>query len=153
MAAVNPIPKGLHTVTPQLTVTGAAEAIALYKKAFGAEELSRALDPSGTKIWHAELRIGDSTLFINDAMPEMGGPSHPSALWIFSEKAEELFKSGVAAGLEVVWPMTDQFWGDRTGTLKDKWGNKWSVGKHIKDMTEAEMKKAGEAFAKQQGAK
>lgn len=148
MATVNPVPPGLHTLTPQLTVIGAAEAIELYKKAFGAEEISRALDPSGAKIWHAELRIGDSAFFLNDAFPELGGPSHPSSLWLYAEKADELFKRATAVGFEVVWPMTDQFWGDRTGTLKDPWGNQWSIGKRVKNMTAEEMRKAGEEFAK-----
>ncbi len=148
MANVKAVPEGLHTLTAQLIVDGAAEAIELYKKAFGAEERGRALDPSGKKVWHSELRIGDTSFFVNDAMPEMGGPAHPTDLWLYTEKADELFKRATEAGLSVVMPMTDQFWGDRTGTLKDKWGNKWMVGKHVKDMTEAEMKKAGEEFAK-----
>ncbi len=148
MAKVKPIPEGLHTITAQLTVEGAAEAIEVYKKAFGAEERSRALDPSGKKIWHCELRIGDSSIFLNDAMPEMGGPAHPTDLWIYSDKADDLFKRATEAGMTTVFPMTDQFWGDRTGTLKDKWGNRWSVAKRIKNLTPEEMKKAGEEFAK-----
>ena len=60
------IPQGMHSVTAQLTVDGAAEALEFYKKAFGAEELDRAPDPSGKKIWHASMRIGDSVVFVND---------------------------------------------------------------------------------------
>jgi len=150
MATVNPVPNGLHTLTPQLNVDGAAEAIALYQKAFGAEERTRALDPSGKKIWHAELRIGDSTFFINDTFPEMGAAAHPTELWLYTEKAEELFKRAAAAGMTTVMPMTDMFWGDRTGTLSDRWGNRWTIGKRVKEMTEAQMKKAGEEFAQAQ---
>jgi uncharacterized glyoxalase superfamily protein PhnB len=150
MAKIAPVPQGLHTLTAQLTVDGAAQAIELYQKAFGAEERSRALDPSGKKIWHAELRIGDTSFFINDAFPEMGGHAHPSELWLYSEKAEELFKRAASAGMTTVMPMADQFWGDRTGTLKDRWGIQWTVGRRVKEMTEAEMKQAGEAFVKAQ---
>ena len=72
MAKVRPIPEGMHSVTPQLTLKGCSEAIEFYKKAFGAVEISRAIDPSGTKVWHAALRIGDSMIFCNDDFPEMG---------------------------------------------------------------------------------
>jgi len=148
MAKVSPIPQGLHTVTPQLTVDGAAEAIEFYKRAFGAEERNRALDPSGKKIWHCELRIGDSSFFLNDTFPEMGGGAHPTELWIYTEKADELFKRASDAGMTTVMPMSEQFWGDRTGTLKDRWGNTWTVGLRVRDMTPAEMKKAGEEFVR-----
>lgn len=150
MATVNPVPQGLHSITPQLTVEGAAEAIELYKRVFGAEERNRMLDPSGKKIWHAELRIGESSFFINDTMPEMGGTAQPANLWIYSEKADEIFKRGVDGGMTTLMPMADAFWGDRTGTLKDKWGNKWNVARHVKDMSQEEMRRAGEAFAKTQ---
>jgi PhnB protein len=148
MATVKAVPEGLHTITPQLTVEGAAEAIELYKKAFGAEEISRALDPSGKKVWHCDLRIGNSAFFINDAMPEMGGPAHGTDLWVYTEKADELFKRAADAGLKVVMPMTDQFWGDRTCTLQDRWGNKWMLARRVKELTPEQMKKAGEEFAK-----
>jgi uncharacterized glyoxalase superfamily protein PhnB len=148
MARVSPIPQGLHSITPQLTVEGAADAIEFYKKALGAEERSRALDPSGKKIWHSELRIGDSSFFVNDTFPDMGGTAHPTELWIYSEKADELFKRATDAGMKAAMPMSDQFWGDRTGTLRDRWGNSWTVGKRVKDMTQDEMKKAGEEFVK-----
>src|SRR5207237_317534 len=85
MAQVNAVPAGLHTLTPQLTVEGAAEAIEFYKKAFGAEEKSRAPDPSGKKVWHSELRIGDSAFFVNDAFPDMGGSAHPTELWLYTD--------------------------------------------------------------------
>ncbi len=146
MAKISPIPQGLHTLTPQLTVDGAAEAIAFYQRAFGAEERSRAPDPSGTKVWHAELRVGSSSFFINDPFPDMGGVAHRTELWLYTENADALFKRAVAAGATVVMAMQDQFWGDRTGTLSDRWGNRWTVATRVKDLTPEEMKKAGDAF-------
>src|SRR5258708_39482270 len=71
MAKVSAVPAGMHTVIPVLTMKGCAEPIEFYKKASAAEELTRAPDPSGKQIWHAALRIGDSTIFLNDEMPEM----------------------------------------------------------------------------------
>lgn len=146
MAALSAVPAGLHTLTPQLAVNGCAEAIETYKKAFGAEELSRAMHPNGKSVWHAVLRIGDSGFFINDAVPEMGGPS-TATFWLYSEKADELFARATQAGMTVVFPMNDQFWGDRTGTLKDRWGITWTLARRLKEMSQDEMKKAGEAFA------
>jgi uncharacterized glyoxalase superfamily protein PhnB len=150
MATVSPVPQGLHTITPQVTVDGAAQAIELYRRVFGAEERNRSLDPSGKKIWHAELRIGESSFFINDVIPEMGGVVQVADLWIYTEKADELFKRAVDGGMATLMPMADQFWGDRTGTVKDRWGIKWNIARRIKDMTPDEMKRAGEAFAKTQ---
>lgn len=69
--AVEPIPNGMHTVTPHLICTGAAEAIEFYKKAFGAVELSR-LPGSDGKVMHASIRIGDSVIMLNDEMPQWG---------------------------------------------------------------------------------
>ncbi len=146
---VKPVPEGMHNVTPSFAVEGCADAIETYKKVFGAVEKSRAMDPSGKKIWHAQLTIGDSSIFVNDYMPEMG-MTKPGGqgLWIYSEDAEKMFERAKAANFKVTMEMADQFWGDRTGSVMDRWGNNWTIAKHVKDMSEAEMKKAGEEFAK-----
>ena len=81
--AVSPIPKGYHTVTAQLAIDGAAKAIEFYKKAFGAEVVDQAQDPSGQKVWHASLKIGDSMLFVNAVFPDMGGSASNSNLWLY----------------------------------------------------------------------
>ena len=145
--AVKPIPAGMHTVTPTLAVEGAAEAIEFYKKAFGAEELSRAMDPSGKKIWHAAIRIGDSPVFLADASAEMGNPARTTVLWMYLENVDASFKRATDAGATVVMPPADMFWGDRYGQVADKWGNKWGMASRIKELSEAEMKKAGDEFA------
>ena len=102
--AKSPVPQGFHTVTPQLTLDDAAQAIDRYKKAFGAEEVSRADGPDG-KIMHAELRIGDSHVMMNDAMMDGKGPKaiggSPASLWIYVEDCDALFNRAVAAGGQV----------------------------------------------------
>jgi len=143
---VNPIPEGLHTLTPSLTVDGAAEAIEFYKRAFGAEEKSRAPDPTGKKIWHAELRIGNSALFLNDVAPEMGATPSLSSLWIYIENVDAAFDRAVKAGAKVVMPVADMFWGDRMGMLVDRWNVKWALATRKKNLTPAEMKSAQDAF-------
>jgi PhnB protein len=150
MAKVKAIPEGMHTVTSQLTLDGAAQAIEFYKKAFGAQELSRAMDPTGKKVWHASLRIGDSTIFVNDAMPEMGGPgAQPSRLWLYVEDVDGAYKRATQAGAKALMPPTDMFWGDRYGNVTDAWGNEWGIAQHVRDLSPAEMKKAQDAFVAQ----
>lgn len=144
-----PIPEGMSTLTPSLTIKGAAEAIEFYKRAFGAEELARAMDPSGKKIWHAMLQIGDSRIMLNDFFEEMGGRPDTSSMWIYTDKVDAAFDRAIKAGGKVVMAVTDMFWGDRTGTLTDPWGHRWTIGQHMKDMTPAEMKMAQDAFVAQ----
>jgi PhnB protein len=142
-------PQGMQTVTPSFAVEGCAEAIEAYKKVFGAVEKNRAPDPSGKKIWHAHLTIGDSNLFLNDYLPGMGmNKPGGESLWLYVEDADQMFERAKAAGFKVTMPMSDQFWGDRMGSVTDRWGNNWTIAKHVKDMTPEEMQKAGEAFAK-----
>jgi PhnB protein len=144
-----PIPDGMHSVTPQLSIDGAAEALEFYKKAFGATEIDRAPDPSGKKIWHASIRIGNSVVFVNDTFPEMGSGANPSSLWIYSEDVDAAFKRAVDAGAQVKMPLSDMFWGDRMASLMDKWGNRWTLAQRVKDMTPDEMKSASEAASKE----
>jgi uncharacterized glyoxalase superfamily protein PhnB len=148
MAKVRAIPEGLHSITTQLSVDGASDAIEFYKKAFGAEELSRFPDPSGKKVWHAALRIGDATFFVNDTFPEMGSGGTKAQLWIYGDNVDAAFERAVGAGAKVMMPLADMFWGDRIGTVTDRWGNQWTIGQHVKDMSPEEMRKAGEEFAK-----
>jgi PhnB protein len=144
--AKSAVPEGLHTVTPQLTLDNAAQAIDWYKKALGAEEMSRATGPDG-KIMHAEVRIGDSRIFLNDAMMGGKGPKaiggSPASLWIYVEDCDALFNRAVSAGGQVLagpmGQMQDQFWGDRTGTLTDPQGYTWTIATHKEDLSRQEL--------------
>jgi PhnB protein len=150
------VPEGFHTVTPQLTLDNAAEAIDWYKTALGAEEMGRAVGPDG-KIMHAELRIGDSRIMLNDAMMGGKGPKaiggSPTSLWIYVEDADALFNRAVAAGAQVppgpMGAMADQFWGDRCGTFTDPAGYRWTIATHKEDLTPQEMDQRQAEFMKQ----
>src|SRR5205814_5196082 len=139
------VPEGFHTVTPQLTLDNAAQAIDWYKKGLGAEELSRAVGPDG-KIMHAELRIGNSKFMVNDPMMGGKGPKafggSPASLWLYVEDCDALFNRAVAAGGKVTphGAMIDQFWGDRSGTFTDPHGYTWTIATHKEDLTPQEMK-------------
>ncbi len=144
--SVKPVPAGYHTITAQLAIDGAEKAIEFYQKAFGAEVVDKALDPSGKKIWHASLRIGDSMIFVNDVFRDMGGEQARSELWLYVSDCDASFKRAVEAGATPRMPPMDMFWGDRMGNVVDPFGQKWTIATHIKDMTPEEMKKAEAEF-------
>ncbi len=153
MAKVKPVPEGMHTLTPHLVVKGAAKAIDFYTRAFGAREMSRHAGPGGA-IMHASLKIGDSTVYLNDEFPEMGALSPQSVggtsvtLTLYVEDADAVFKRAVDAGAAVKMPIADQFWGDRYGCLTDPFGHVWAVASRKEDLTPEEMGRRGrEAMA------
>jgi len=151
MKASQPIPQGFHTVTPSLVVRNAAKAIDFYKKAFGAEERMRMAGPGG-KITHAELKIGDSIIFLHDEMPEMGSKSpeslggSASTLFLYVPDVDSSFKRAVDAGGKSTMPVTDMFWGDRFGSLTDPFGHSWGLSTHVEDLTEPEIEERAKAF-------
>jgi len=143
MAQVKAVPEGYHTVTPFLNVNGARDAIAFYKRAFGAEERAIMPTPDG-KIMHSEIKIGDSVVMVSDAMM---GPPTTSSLHLYVQDADAAWAKALAAGCQVVMPLADQFWGDRYGVVSDKWGNRWSIASHKEDLSREEMgRRAGEAM-------
>jgi len=156
--AKSPIPEGFHTVTPQLILDNAAQAIDWYKKAFGAEEVSRATGPDG-KILHADLKIGNSHIMMNDAMGGAKGPKafggSPTSLWVYVENADALFNRAVGAGAKVepgpMGQISDQFWGDRCGTINDPQGYRWTIATHKEDLTPQEMKQRQDEWMKKMG--
>jgi len=153
--AKHAIPEGFHTVTPQLALDNCAEAIDWYKRALGAQEVGRSLGPDG-KIMHAELKIGDSRIMVNDAMMGAKGPKalggSPASLWIYVEDADSLFNRAVTAGAKVadgpMGKMSDQFWGDRCGTFTDPAGYRWTIATRKEDLAPEEMKQRQDEFMK-----
>ncbi len=149
-----PIPDGYHSVTPTLTVRGAANAIEFYKKAFGAQETMRFLGPDGKSIMHAEIKIGNSRIMLADESPQMkclspqsvGGAT--SGIFLYVENSDDVFNRAVSAGGKVTMPIADAFWGDRCGGIEDPFGHRWMIATHKRDMTPEEMHKAGLEFFK-----
>jgi PhnB protein len=154
--AKSAIPEGHHTVTPQLALDDAVKALEWYKRALGAEEMSRHLGPDG-KVMHAEIRIGDSRIMLNDAMMGAKGPKalggSPVSLWLYVDDCDSLFNRAIAAGGQVahggMGHMQDQFWGDRSGSLIDPHGYTWTIATHKEDLTPEELEQRQEAFMKQ----
>ena len=154
--AKNFVPEGYHSVTPQLTLDNAAQAIEWYKNALGATEGSRAVGPD-QKIMHSELRIGDSRIMVNDAMMGGKGPraygGSPASFWIYVENSDALFNRAVAAGAKPLdgpmGQMSDQFWGDRCGAFTDPHGYRWTIATHKEDLTPQEIERRQEQWMKQ----
>jgi uncharacterized glyoxalase superfamily protein PhnB len=157
MPKVNPVPAGLRTVTPHLVCANAADAIEFYKKAFGAVEVSRVPGPNG-KIMHAQVRIGDSAVFLVDAFPEWGslGPeslkSSPVTVHLYVPDADATVAQAVKAGAKVTMPVDEQFWGDRYGCLRDPFGHSWAVATHVRDVSRDEMAEAMRRMSEKQPA-
>jgi PhnB protein len=154
--SAKPIPEGFHSVTPALVVKDAAKAIDFYKKALGAQELMRMPGPDG-KIMHAELKIGNSVIFLSDENPQMNVKSPQSlggstcTLNVYVPNVDDVFKQAIAAGGKESMPVADQFWGDRYGTLTDPFGYSWGIATHKEDLNPQEMgKRAQEFFASMQ---
>jgi len=155
MANVKPIPQGYSSVVPYISVKGASDAIAFYREAFGAEELLRMPMPDG-KVGHAEIKIGDSIVMLADEMDHpdaiaksprtLGGVT--SGLCLYVVDCDAIFNRAVAAGAKVRRPLTNQFYGDRSGTVEDPFGQVWTVSTHVEDVPPDEMRRRMEAFTK-----
>jgi PhnB protein len=143
--AVKAIPEGYHSVTPSLVVNGAAKLIEFAKEAFGAEEAFRMPSPTG-EIMHAEIRIGDSVLMLNDAMQQ--SPT-ASSLFLYVTDVDRVYQRALKAGATSLAEPANMFWGDRMAQVKDQFGNQWSIATHVEDVPPQEMQKRAEAAMRQ----
>jgi uncharacterized glyoxalase superfamily protein PhnB len=151
MPKIQPIPAGMTAVTPHLVCAGAAEAMAFYKKAFGAVEEARIPGPGG-KLMHGMVRINGAAVMLVDESPEYGmlGPralkGSPVTIHLYVENADAFVEKAAKAGARVTMPVADMFWGDRYGVLEDPWGHKWSVATHVRELTSEQMMEAMKAI-------
>jgi PhnB protein len=142
--AAKPIPEGYHTLTPFLICKDALQALDYYRRAFGAEEISKLVGPNG-KLMHAALRIGDSILMVTDECPEMGcfDPLHfggtSVTVHLSVADADASFARAVAAGAKALMPVTEMFWGARYGVFTDPYGHAWSVATQVQDLSPEEV--------------
>jgi PhnB protein len=155
--ATEPVPPHLRTVTPRLVVRDAAAAIDFYREAFAAEEIGeRFADPDGNVI-HAELRIGDAVVMISDEAvdpraparsPDSTGQVVTAIMATYWENVDDVWERALAAGAAVIYPLEDQFYGDRAGRLRDPHGQQWMLSQRIEDVSADEMaRRAADFFA------
>jgi len=148
---VKPIPEGYHSITPSLVCREAARAIEFYKSVFGAAEIMRMPGPGG-KIIHAELKIGDSIVFVNDPMSKIPpvspepGAVNPASMFVYVPDVDAIFNRAVAGGARVDMPLENMFWGDRYGTFTDPFGQQWGIATHVEDVAPEEMSRRQQAF-------
>src|SRR3984893_16936870 len=136
-AKVKAIPTGYHAITPYLIFDGAANAIDFYQRAFNAKEMLRIPGPTD-RIGHAEIKVGDEHPEMDAYAPRHFGGS-PVSLLLYVTDVDAMFRQALAAGATEVRPVSDQFYGDRSGTLKDPFGHTWHLSTHKEDVSMEEM--------------
>ncbi len=150
------IPHGFHSVTPSLTFKDCTKALEFYQAALGAKVIDHLRWPNGQGTMHATMKIGDSIVMMGDEMPNsdcaksaesLGGS--PISLFVYVDDVDDAFKKAVAAGAIAAMPVTDMFWGDRCGSLKDPFGYSWMIGTHTRDLSEDEIKRGAQDFCAQ----
>ena len=143
---VNHIPEGYHSVTPYLVMQDAKLAIEFYKAVFEATEKERMEMPDG-KIGHAELLMGDSVLMLADEAPSVGALAPvtvggtPVSIALYVRDVDAVIQRALDANAILERPIENQFYGDRSGSIRDPFGHKWTVATHIEDVSPEEMKK------------
>lgn len=147
MTDVKPIPEHLTTVTPRLVVRDGAGAIDFYRRAFGATEIGdRFTGPSGELI-HAEVRIGNAVVMVTDAAgdgapaqaPDAGTGAVTAIMATYWEDVDSVWERAVAAGAEIIFPLADQFYGERGGRLRDPFGQQWMLSRRIEALSPEEI--------------
>ena len=146
-SAVKPIPEGYHTITPYLMVPDCAKVLDFVQKAFGAQPMMEPMRGPDGKIMHTEVKIGDSPLMMGESSAKH--PAMPTMINLYVEDSDAVYERAVKAGGTSLMPVTDQFYGDRSGTVRDPAGNVWHISTHKEDVPPAEMaKRAADAMKK-----
>ncbi len=148
--AAKPIPEGMHTVTPVLNFNGNCEkAIEFYKKAFQATVVGEIAKGPGGMVLHALIKIGDANVMLSDLMGKQDNPvGLYGNMWIYIDDCDSMFNKAISAGAVAVWPLTDQFWGDRVGVIKDPFNHQWSIATLKFTMSQEEMQKKQDEWMK-----
>jgi PhnB protein len=153
-AAVTPIPEHLHAVTPRLVVSDGAAAIDFYREAFGAVELFDPFTGPDGSVIHAEIRIGDSVVMLTAETgdgapartPEAVGGAVTVIMATYWEDVDASWERAVKAGAEVLYPLEDQFYGERGGRLRDPFGHQWMMGQRTEALSPQEMEQRAASF-------
>jgi uncharacterized glyoxalase superfamily protein PhnB len=146
--AVAPVPEGYHNVQPYLIVNGAKDLLEFIKNVFGATQSELMQAPDGSKVMHAEVKIGDSTVMMSDAQ----GPWQPmpAAMYVYVPNVDDTYKKMLAAGGTSVMEPADQFYGDRHGGVKDRWGNFWWIATRVENVSREELSRRAEEYMAKQ---
>lgn len=150
MSDLSHVPDGYHSVTPSLTSKSADSSIKFHAAAFGAMEHFRLTDEKTGGVAHAEFRIGNSIMMISDEYPDFGSMAPAlgmgGSFMIYVPDCDACFAQAVTAGATVITAPTDQFWGDRTGSVADPFGYRWTVAQKKSTPTPEEMAEGMKKF-------
>lgn len=144
--SVKPIPDEYHTITPYLIVHDVDGLMDFLQRALDAREIER-LEAPGGSIVHAEMRIGDSVVMMAEANEQ--NPPMPAMLHLYLEDADTAYRRALEAGATSLREPEDQFYGDRTAGVQDRFGNQWWLATHVEDVTPEEMRRRFGAMAAQ----
>jgi uncharacterized glyoxalase superfamily protein PhnB len=142
---VKAIPEGYQTVTPYLTVDDTSKLIEFLKNAFDAKIVFTMNDETGTP-GHAEVKVGTSMVMMGKARGEW--KALPCSLYLYVPDVDATYKKAIAAGGTSIREVADQFYGDRSGGVLDPCGNSWWIGTHIEDVSEEELERRSQEWAK-----
>lgn len=143
---VKPVPDGFHGVNSFLVVDGADDLIKFIVDGLGGEQ-TKILRTDDNKVHHATVRIGDATIMIADTMGDM--QQETAMLFLYVDDADSVYQSAIDAGGESIQELKDEFYGDRVGGVKDRWGNKWWIGTHKEEVEGEELERRAKAVNKE----
>ena len=129
------MPEGFHTVTPYIVVSGVARLIEFLEQAFGAQRREVMKREDGS-VAHASMSLGDSILEMGESVDKR---SMPAAFHVYFPNVDEMYKRAVAAGAKSLMEPKDQFYGERSASLEDDWGNHWYIATYTEDLTSEEL--------------
>jgi uncharacterized glyoxalase superfamily protein PhnB len=145
--AVKPIPEGYSAVTPYLVVRGADKTTAFLKQAFGAETVFEPLTRADGTILHTEVKIGDARVMLSEATEQH--KAMPTMIYLYVQDIDAVYRRAIAAGGTSIKEPKDEFFGDRTGGVKDPSGNHWEIATRKEDLSPQELKTRAETMFKQ----
>jgi PhnB protein len=135
-------PVTLQDLNSYFSVKDSLRFLGFLEKAFRAEAIEKYKGKDGG-VMHAKVRIGDTVVELSEGRAPWGPRTVSHHYYV--ENCDEVFASGLANGCTELQPMADQFYGDRSGSLLDPWGNHWYIASHLEDLTPEEMQQRAAA--------
>jgi len=147
MAVQNP-PAGHHTLTHYLMVDDPEAFIGFLKKTFGATQNGDIARDGQGNVMHADFQIGDSHIMFGAATPDW--PATANSIHAYVDECDAVFRRAMEDGASVIKEPTTEFYGDRSGVVRDAWGNTWMISTHVEDVLPQEMEKRMQQFVASQ---
>jgi uncharacterized glyoxalase superfamily protein PhnB len=141
--SVKAVPEGMHTITPFMVVDGANELLRFIEQSFEGK-MAAIMKGNDGKVMHADIQVGDSHIMVSDATEKYAADT--SRLYLYVDDVDATYKKAMKAGGTSLREPTDEFYGDRSSGVKDKWGNEWWIATHVEDVDDEEMERRSKEF-------